>query len=129
MSMERQIAGTARDLVTSQKQEGDEKHEKESGYRALCESFPILLRSAGLAQTLSYLRAKKQGEYGELYGHLERQFRDLEFLGKEALSEKAADPRLSTADYRLYSEVAMQVALWHKRLAQALLRQREAKKP
>ena len=123
MTIERRIAGKARDLVGDQKETGV-KHEKECAYRSLCESFPILLLSAGLAQTVAYLRAKSKGEYGALYGHLEEQFRNLGFLGPEALSEKAADPRLSQADYRLYSEMAMHAALWHKRMAQALLRKK-----
>jgi CRISPR type III-B/RAMP module-associated protein Cmr5 len=123
MTIERRIAGKARDLVGGQKDTGA-RHEKESAYRSLCESFPILLRGAGLAQTVSYLRAKSKDEYGALYDHLEDQFRNLGFLGAEALSEKAADPRLSQADYRLYSEMAMHAALWHKRMAQALLRKK-----
>jgi CRISPR type III-B/RAMP module-associated protein Cmr5 len=123
MTIERRIAGKARDLVEGQKETGA-KHEKESAYRSLCESFPILLRGAGLAQTVSYLRAKSKGEYGALYDHLEDQFRNLGFLGAEALSEKAASPQLSQTNYRLYSEMAMHAALWHKRMAQALLRKK-----
>jgi CRISPR type III-B/RAMP module-associated protein Cmr5 len=120
MTIERRIAGKARDLVGAKKDT-----EQESAYRSLCESFPILLRGAGLAQTVSYLRTKpKKGEYGALYDHLEEQFRNLGFLAAESLSEKAADPRLSQADYRLYSEMAMHAALWHKRMAQALLRKK-----
>jgi CRISPR-associated protein Cmr5 len=128
MTIERRIAGRAKELVSGQVQ-GDAKHEAESKYRALCESFPILLRSAGLAQAVAFLRAKKgegskANEYSALYGDLEKQFRTIGFLGDEALSERAADAKLSQADYRLYSEIAMKAALWHKRLAQALLRKK-----
>ncbi|MGA9623024.1 MAG: type III-B CRISPR module-associated protein Cmr5 [Bryobacteraceae bacterium] len=129
MTIERRIAGRAKELVSGQVQK-DAKHEAESKYRALCESFPILLRSAGLAQTVAFLRAKGPGEgsraneYSALYGDLEKQFRDIGFLGEEALSERAAGAKLSQADYRLYSEIAMKAALWHKRLAQALLRKK-----
>jgi CRISPR type III-B/RAMP module-associated protein Cmr5 len=126
MTIERRIAGQAKDLVREQAEKTTE-HKQESEYRSLCESFPMLLRSAGLAQTVSYLRAKTKSkrEYGALYGHLQTQFRNLEFLAAhEELVEKAADPKLSQADYRLYSEIAMKAALWHKRLAQALLRKK-----
>jgi len=131
MTIERRIAGRAKDLVGNQV-ESTKEHKQESAYRSLCEGFPILLRSAGLAQAVSYLRAKSKDEYdgyGALYGHLQEQFRNLEFLGaKEELSEKAADPGLSQAGYRLYSEIAMQAALWHKRMAQALLRPKKDEK-
>lgn len=129
MTIQRRIAGKAKDLV-GVRVESTKEHKQESAYRSLCESFPILLRSAGLAQAVSYLRvrAKSKDEYGVLYGHLQEQFRNLEFLGaKEELSEKAADPGLSQAGYRLYSEIAMQAALWHKRMAQALLRKKDDK--
>jgi len=36
---------------------------------------------------------------------------------------------LSQADYRLYSEMAMHAALWHKRMAQALLRKKGTSEP
>jgi CRISPR type III-B/RAMP module-associated protein Cmr5 len=119
MSIERQIAGKAKDLVSAQIGQA-----KESEYRALCESFPMLLRGAGLAQTLAFVRVK----HGVFYEHLESQFRTLGMLGQETLSEKAADPRLSLAEYRLYSEVAMHAALWHKRMAQALLKKKPKEK-
>jgi CRISPR/Cas system CMR-associated protein Cmr5 small subunit len=79
---------------------------------------------------VAFLRAKEKGEgaraneYAALYGDLEKQFRNIGFLGDEALSERVADAKLSQADYRLYSEIAMKAALWHKRLAQALLRKK-----
>jgi CRISPR type III-B/RAMP module-associated protein Cmr5 len=123
MTMERKIAGKARVLVGEQR-ETTPKHEKESAYRSLCESFPILLRSAGLAQTASYLRSKRQDEYASLYSHLEEQLRSLGFLGDKPLGERAADPDMRQSEYRLLTEIAMQAALWHKRLAQALLRKK-----
>ena len=118
--IERQIAGKAKDLVSAHS--GDAKA---SEYRALCESFPMLLRSAGLAQTMAFLRVKHE----VFYKDLQEQFRNLGMLGQEELSEKAADPRLSLAEYRLYSEVAMHAALWHKRMAQAVLKKKEKATP
>jgi len=134
-SIERTIAGKAKELVEQRKEE-TERHENESEYRALCESFPILLRSAGLAQSVAFLRAKgaenrkakEKNSYAHLYDHLQQQFRNLQFLsGAEALSERAASPQLAASEYRLYTEIAMRIALWHKRMAQAMLRQRKAK--
>lgn len=127
MTIERQIAGKAKDLVDRQK-EGAADHPNETAYRSLCESFPALLRGAGLARAAAFLKAKSKSsaEYGKLYDHLEDQFRNLGLL-RGVFSEQVADPGLSLADYRLYSEVSMLVALWHKRLAQAKLRKKGEK--
>ncbi len=126
MTLERKIAGEARDLVQSQKQEGDTEHKKETSYRSACESLPILLRTAGLAQTAAFLKAKQDLE--TIVGHLEKQLRNLGFLGgAETLLAKSTDSRLSTPQYRLLLEMAMLVAFWHKRMAQALLRKKGEK--
>ncbi len=117
-AIERTIAGKARELVEKQ-QKTDEVPRGE--YKSLCESFPVLMRQAGLAQTVAFLVAKKGHPHATLYNHLEQQFRAVQFLGTESLAEMVTSPKLSTAQYRLYSAIAMKAALWHKRLAQALL--------
>lgn len=126
--MEKSIAALARELVQAQAQPGDPTHEKETAYRALCESFPALLRAAGLSQAVTYLEAKghnKQNEHAALLDHIERQFTGLGLLDRdEILPAKVASPDFPMPRYRYYSYVAFQVAYWHKRLAQALLRQR-----
>ncbi len=127
MTLERKIAGKARDLVEGQKQPSDPKHDSETSYRSVCESLPILLRTAGLAQTAAFLKAKQDAQ-GKVYEHLESQLRDLGFLGgHENLITKATDPGLSMPHYRLLFEMAMTVAFWHKRMAQALLRKKDEK--
>jgi CRISPR type III-B/RAMP module-associated protein Cmr5 len=138
MSLERKIAGNARDLVEAQV-EKDAKHENETAYRSLCESLPILLRTAGLAQTATFLRAKsdpnlkakaapnaKKDEHALVYRHLEGQLKELGLLSdKETLINKATDPELKMPQYRLLFELSMTVAYWHKRMAQALLRKKD----
>ncbi len=134
MSIEQTIAALARELVQAQCQPDDPIHEKETAYRALCESFPALLRSAGLVQAITYLEAKANAsECKALLDHFESQFTALKLLGtsakeKENLSAKITSEKFSMPQYRYYSHVAFKVTYWHKRLAQALLRQR-AKSP
>ncbi len=131
MTVEQSIAGKARELVQSQRQEGDPAHEKETAYRALCESFPALLRSAGLVQAVAYLEAKGNGkvnEYTVLLDHFQQQFAALKLLDPdkdEELAAKITSENLSMPQYRYYSALAFKVGYWHKRLAQALLRPRE----
>jgi CRISPR/Cas system CMR-associated protein Cmr5 small subunit len=127
MTLERKIAGKARDLVQAQRQESDAKHEKETSYRSLCENLPILLRTAGLAQTAAFLKAKRD-VHQKVYDDLEGQLRDLGFLGaQETLIVKATDPQLKMPEYRLLFEISMTVAYWQKRMAQALLRKKDEK--
>jgi len=70
MTIERRIAGKARELVSGQEEKNDAEHKSETSYRSLCESLPILLRTAGLAQTAVFLKAKS-AEHKTLYAHLD----------------------------------------------------------
>ncbi len=117
MNLERKISEKALHLVKGQSAE----------YRSHMEGLPALLRSAGLAQTVAFLKAKG-GVQGEIHDHIQAHFRDLNFLGKEAptLIELVTNARTSTtAQYRLHSQIALRVAFWHKRLAQALIEKKK----
>lgn len=121
MDMEREISGRAMTLVEAQKARGGGE------YRSFCEGFPALLRRAGLAQTVAFLKGKGGSPHGDVYDHLEAQFRGLQMLGdQESLMATVATPdKCGAAQYRLYSQIAMRVAQWHKRMAQALLEKRK----
>lgn len=119
MNLDRKIAAKAKDLV--KEVFAKDFTERESEYRALCESFPILLRTAGLAQSITFLKAKREHPHGTLAGHVEAQLRNIEMLS-EAEDLVAVSTRLPMSDYRLYSQMAGRVAYWQKRMAQAYLR-------
>lgn len=135
--IDRLIAARARELVETQK-EPTPDHVHESAYRALCESLPILLRTAGLTRAVTYLDAKKdlgnddkpKNEYAFILAHMESQ---LEAAGiyndqkgrKPNLSRYVVSGDLSTIAYTHVSKLAFRVAYWHKRMAQALLRRRD----
>jgi len=124
MTIERRIAGKARDLVSMQI-EKTPKHEAETDYRSVCEGLPILLRNAGLLQTVAFLKAKHDKQE-TIYQHLETQLRNLGFLNtSESLIGKVTGPDLTMPQYRFLSEIVMLVAYWQKRMAQALLRPAE----
>ena len=119
MDLERQISGLALELVRTKQASGG------SEYRSFCEGFPTLLRSAGLAQTLAFLKAKGGCPHGDVYSHLEKHFEGLRLLSAgQTLLAVVTDPRTLTPQYRLYSQLALRMAFWHKRLAQALLEKR-----
>ena len=113
MDIERQISNLALQLV---------KQRPTAEYRTFCEGFPTLLRTAGLAQTVAFLRAKGGSPHGDLYAHLNEHFAKLNLLAdKQGLLDLVVDSRTETSQYRLYSQIALRVAYWHKRLAQALV--------
>jgi len=128
--LDRDIARLAAELVRAQKQEGDPKHETESTYRAECESLPVLLRTAGLTRAVTYLKAKG-AERNTLYEHLQAQLQSLGIYTKDRkldLIELVTSPAGGVRMYQHYSSLAMRIAYWHKRMAQALLNKREPTK-
>jgi|GEM_PF-2538210 len=129
MSYDRRIAGKAKDLVHLERKA--EFTQGESEYRALCENIPVLLRTAGLLQTAVFLEAKGGHPHGTFSAHLNEQLRGLEYLGeKETIAVLAASPtQVSTAHYRLLTQIAARIAYWHKRMAQAYLRTKKAGGP
>jgi len=132
--IDRDIAVLARTLVESRIQAG-ETHEEETAYRSLCEGLPILLRTAGLTRAVTFLDAKKgkdpkKSEHGVLLSHLEQQLKASGVYSDTQektlnLGEYVVSSGLSMTEYCHLSSLALRVAYWHKRLAQALLRQKE----
>jgi len=123
-----EIAGLARELVRKQTQSGTE-HKEETAYRSLCEGLPVLLRTAGLARTVTFLDAKKNSgaEYAAMLEHMEKQLRELARDRSMNLSEWVASKECKASEYQHLSTLAFRIAYWHKRLAQALLRKKDDK--
>lgn len=128
--IENRIAGTARVLVHAQLQ-SDTEHKEESAYRSLCEGLPALLRTAGLARTVTFLAAKSDSasEHAAVLQHLDKQLRELGILAdaKTALVTWVTSNERKTSEYRHVSTLTFRIVYWHKRLAQALLRKKGVK--
>ena len=124
LNLDRRIANLALTLVSPLHESKGSDNEAE--YRALEEGFPIMLRSAGLLQAVSFLKAKRAHPHGTLYNHLTEQFRGLEMLkDKQELGVLLSDPKLvPMREYRLYCQMADRIGYWHKRMAQAYLETR-----
>jgi len=133
--IDREIAARARELVEAQRQNTAD-HELETKYRSLCETLPILLRTAGLTRTVTFLDAKKakdnhpKNEQDWVLSHLQDQLQ-ASGLYTDASQRTLDLPRFATTRelplerYRYAAGLAFRVAYWHKRMAQALLRTRE----
>ncbi|NJL05951.1 MAG: type III-B CRISPR module-associated protein Cmr5 [Chloroflexaceae bacterium] len=100
------------------KKEADQKEKKEQDrYSSMCQTLPVLIRTAGLMQALTFLHAKA-GDAG-----VEQLGNDLgETLGYTDL-EKLADTarKAELAQYMLLTQRALEQLLWYKRYAQVLL--------
>jgi CRISPR type III-B/RAMP module-associated protein Cmr5 len=130
MTIDQKIAAKALQLVGPIRQ-GDQPLPSETEYRSICEGLPVLLRVAGADRALAFLRARKGKDEtmptaeGMVADHLQQQFQNLGLLdgsSRADLQKLFAEAPLS--QHRVYARLAMTAALWHKRVAQARLRQK-----
>jgi len=92
-------------------------------YKAACESLAAYLRRAGLARTLAFLQGKKDAQR-LLAQHIEEQFKLVVPWPQGTLMQSHLKADLNM--YRAHVEIAQRVALWHKRMAQALFPKKAA---
>lgn len=100
--------------------------DQQKEFRSLAEGFPALLRTAGLLQSVTFLKAKAKPKspHGPVLDHLASQFRGLGLLkDKEDLVNRVLS--LSTPEYQAWTRIADRAAYWQKRFAQALLKRPE----
>ena len=122
--LQHKVATIAAESVTEVKKLGEAKATE---YRAFCLGFPILLRTAGLLQSLMFLDAKKDHPHGTLLKHLKKQFHTLGLTDNDTADLTTKVAGLGTAEYMTWTRMADKIAYWHKRFAQALLATPEQK--
>lgn len=89
-------------------------------YGSLCHDFPILLRDAGLAQTVAFYRAKASSNGGQAFTLVLTHVATI--LGVE--SPSAVESRIANASMRQYREDSARVWdawVYFKRLASSIL--------
>lgn len=123
MTLEQKIALKAMNLINSVRSENKDPSPNEIEYRSHTEGLPALIRSCGLSRTLAFLRARTEMQR-LIASHIEIQLRNAGVLdANKDLQKQLAE--CSLAEYRLYARVALMIALWQKRVAQARLRRKE----
>lgn len=114
------VAGLALELVQAKRED------VRADYRSLCEGFPAMLRSCGAARSLAFLaaRASTPGAHRELYLDFNRQLERIGLLdSKRSLLDLLCTAQLR--QHRTNTRIVMLIALWHKRIAQAILKKAE----
>ena len=90
--------------------------EQASGYGAMSHKLPILIRTAGLAQALTFVEARGNKAHHQLLQDLAT---TLGKSNKEALLGRARNAQLD--EYMLLTQHVMDALLWYKRFAQSIL--------
>jgi CRISPR type III-B/RAMP module-associated protein Cmr5 len=116
-------------LAAEQAVEGAAKlpADKQKEFRSLAEGFPTLLRTAGLLQSVAFLKAKAKPKtaHGTVLDHFTAQFRQLGLLKEKDADLVKRVLSLSTIEYMAWTRIADRAAYWQKRFAQALLKRPE----
>lgn len=92
---------------------GKKKKEEYESYGGMAHKLPVLIRTAGLAQALSFVESRGKPAHQQL-------LRDLaETIGRKELPSVARQAELS--EYMRLTQQVMAALLWYKRFAQSVL--------
>ena len=107
----------------SQTNEITKQHKKGSPYRqkygSMSHKLPILIRTAGLAQALAFVQAKKSDAYNDLLDHLAAAVKWPGATTGIALAEKSRGEDLD--GYILLTRRVSAALIWYKRFAESVL--------
>ena|SRR5437660_3644705 len=129
LTRDQQYAISANERVTKiNKDYGDDEQSKRK-YGSTAHKLPILIRTAGLAQALTFIETR--GSSKDKVNPYKDFLRDLETtVGKDeqrSLCErargehKAPDEEASLDEYMLLTQQVLNALLWYKRFAQSIL--------
>jgi len=94
----------------------DEAAQERKQYGAMAHKLPILVRSAGLAQALAFVKSRDKEPYQKLLDHLAVAVGE---ENGEALLTQSRDANLM--DYIYLTERVMLALKWYKRFAESVL--------
>ncbi len=103
-----------------QAEEIAKKYEKGSEYRqkygSMSHKLPLLIRTAGLAQALAFVQAKKQTAYDDLLDHVATA---VDIKNGKTLAQKSR--REHVDGYILLTRRVTAALIWYKRFAESIL--------
>lgn len=88
-------------------------------YGSMSHKLPLLIRTAGLAQALAFVRAKKETAYEELLNHVAETVQWPGATNGEKLAEKSRNEHLD--GYILLTRRVSSALIWYKRFAESEL--------
>jgi CRISPR-associated protein Cmr5 len=90
--------------------------DERDAYKSMVQSLPVLVRTAGLAQALAFVKTR-DGQRSTILSHLDELLHD--DLGSESLLTRSRTARLG--EYMYLTRQVMSALLWYKRFAEWLL--------
>ncbi len=100
----------------SESQKDPEAYRK--SYGSMAHKLPVLIRTAGLAQALEFVRSRGKDEHQKLLGHLEQTVLPNRAPG-ESLLGRSREAHLG--EYMRLSRNCLAALLWYKRFAESVL--------
>ena len=110
----RQVSGVKKD-----KDEGKKSADYADSYGSMAHKLPVLIRSAGLAQALSFVEARGKQPHKDLLNHLAKVVLNGSADGGQ-LAEKSRDTE-QLSEYMYLTHAAIAALVWYKRFAQSVL--------
>jgi CRISPR-associated protein Cmr5 len=104
------------ELVYKNVRQVESKLQKE--YKTLALSFPTLVRTCGLMQTIGFYQAKNKSHHREMLQHLSSELEALGFVVGDDL--RATVERLPLPEYIHLTREVIGLGQWHKRFCQSL---------
>lgn len=117
-SRDQEFAKTVYEQVSAYKQQaGGTDSKKAKQYGSMAHKLPLMIRSAGLAQTLAFVQVKaKKPAYKQLLDDLAKT------LAQPSGEEFVKQSRIVSLDeYMFLTQNALAALLWYKRYAQSVL--------
>lgn len=113
---QQKFATSAFKQIQTIKNQDDQYRQK---YGSMSHKLPLLIRSAGLAQALAFIRAKKEAAYNDLLDHLAETIQWPGATNGEKLAEKSRHEHLD--GYILLTRRVSSALIWYKRFAESEL--------
>lgn len=118
LTRDQQYSISAHECVTKINKDYGDNEKNKRKYGSTAHKLPILIRTAGLAQALTFIATRGKGDdkvnpYKDFLDDLEKT------VGKDSLCKSAREASLD--EYMLLTQQVLHALLWYKRFAQSIL--------
>ncbi|AKA67811.1 type III-B CRISPR module-associated protein Cmr5 [Clostridium scatologenes] len=99
--------------------------------KSYCRKLPVLIKTNGLLSALSFIKGKvkkenekEKNEYFYIYSWIESWLNYIEYTDKSNLHNDIIEKIINanSASYRIYTKEAIEISVWYKRHAEAMIK-------